>query len=236
MRSRGRETVAERKANGKQTVLEGDGFEVRAVMPFWGGSVSRARSCPRTRTSSTSLDPAPGTRAATVAAWGRKHPKLYASRHVLTGATQVALAIIGLTFLLELLPAIPWPDIDLPSLPVPSIDLPDIPWPSIDLPEVPGWVRAVLDSKRYWLPIVIGLVLAMREVDRRKKRPPPGGRQIVSTPCWRSIRPTAPPTPTRTSSRAPRPSSCWATAPAVASAPDLVAATGTANERASPST
>src|SRR5688500_7491293 len=28
------ETVVERKANGKNTVLAGDGFEVRAVMPF----------------------------------------------------------------------------------------------------------------------------------------------------------------------------------------------------------
>lgn len=161
------ETVAERKANGKQTVLEGDGFEVRAVMPPWGGSVTRASLVPAGEDVEYELDPEPGTRAAKLAAWGREHPKLYASRYVLTGAAQVALAIIGFTFVLKLLPAIPLPSIDLPT-----IDLPDIPWPSIDLPDLPtlpGWIQAVLDSKPYWLPIVIGLALAARELDRRKK-------------------------------------------------------------------
>lgn len=164
------ETVAERKANGKQTVLEGDGFEVRAVMPLWGGSVTRASLVPAGEDVEYELDPEPGTRAAKLAAWGREHPNLYASRYVLTGAAQVAMAIIGFAFVVKLLPAIPLPSIDVPDLP--RIDLPDVPLPSIDLPdlpEVPGWVRAVLDSKPYWLPIVIGLVLALREVDRRKK-------------------------------------------------------------------
>lgn len=161
------ETVAERKANGKQTVLEADGFEVRAVMPPWGGRVTRASLVPAGEDVEYEMDPEPGTRAAKLAAWGREHPKLYASRYVLTGAAQVALAIIGFAFVLKLLPAIPLPSIDLPT-----IDLPDIPWPTIDLPDLPalpGWVQAVLDSKQYWLPIVIGLALAARELDRRKK-------------------------------------------------------------------
>ena len=161
------ETVAERKANGKQTVLEGDGFEVRAVMPFWGGSVSRASLVPAGSDDEYELDPEPGTRAARIAAWGRAHPTLYASRYVISGATQVAIAVIGLTFALKLLPSIP-----LPSLDLPTIDLPDLPLPSLDLPdlpELPGWIQATLDSKQYWLPIVIGLALAARELDRRKK-------------------------------------------------------------------
>ncbi|MDA0183492.1 hypothetical protein OJ997_24500 [Solirubrobacter phytolaccae] len=159
------ETVAERKANGKRTVLEGDGFEVRAVMPFWGGSVSRASLVPEGSEDEYELDPEPGTRAARQADWGRRHPGLYASRYVLTGVAQVAAAIIGITFALRLLPSI-----DLPSIPLPSIDLPDLPLPSfqIDL-ELPGWVQAVLDSKPYWVPIVVGLVLASRELQRRKK-------------------------------------------------------------------
>ena len=87
---------------------------------------------------------------------------------MLSGAAQVAAAIIGFTFLLRLIPAIPWPSIDLPDLP--RIDLPDLPLPSfqIDL-ELPGWVQAVLDSKPYWVPIVVGVVLARRELNRRKK-------------------------------------------------------------------
>lgn len=159
------ETVAERKANGRRTVLEGEGFEVRAVMPFWGGSVSRASLVPDGSEDEYELDPEPGTRAAKLAGWGRAHPKLYASRYVITGIAQVAAAIIGITFALKLLPAIPLPSIDLPT-----IDLPDIPLPSFQLDlELPGWMQAVLDSKPYWLPIVVGLVLASRELKRRKR-------------------------------------------------------------------
>ena len=132
------EEIAETKANGPKTVLAGDGFEIRAVMPFWGGSVKRAELVPADGGAPVLLEPEPGTRAARRAKFEREHPHLYASRHVVKGAAQVALAIIGLTFLLRFLPAIPWPDIDLPSIPLPHIDLPDIPWPSIDLPDIAG--------------------------------------------------------------------------------------------------
>ena len=162
------EAVAETKANGKKTVLAGDGFQVRAVMPFWGGSVTRASLVPDGRDEEWELEPEPGTRAARRAAFARRHPRLYASRHVLTGVAQVAAAMVGFTFLLRLIPAIPWPSIDLPDLP--SINLPDLPLPSFQIDiELPGWVQAVLDSKPYWVPIVVGLVVALRELDRRKK-------------------------------------------------------------------
>lgn len=165
------ETVAESKANGRHTVLAGEGFEVRAVMPFWGGSVSSASLVPAgDEDVLIELEPEPGTRAARRADFARRHPKLYASRHVLQGAAQVAAAIVGLGFLLRLLPAIPWPSIDLPDINLPSIDLPDIPLPHFQLDiTLPGWVQAVLDSKPYWVPIVVGLVLASRELRRRKK-------------------------------------------------------------------
>lgn len=162
------ETVAERKANGKQTVLEGDGFEVRAVMPAWGGRVVRAALVPAGTDDEYELDPEPGTRAARQAEWGRRHPKLYASRHVLSGAAQVALVFVSFAFLLKLLPSIPLPSVDLPELP--SIDLPDLPLPSLQIDiEPPGWVKAILESKQYWLPVVVGLVLASRELKRRNK-------------------------------------------------------------------
>jgi hypothetical protein len=74
-----------------------------------------------------------------------------------------------LTFLLRFLPAIPWPDIELPSIPLPHVDLPDIPWPSIDV-QVPGWIKAIAQSKQYWLPILVGLFLANQELQRRKRR------------------------------------------------------------------
>ncbi|MBE2319641.1 hypothetical protein DVA67_026975 [Solirubrobacter sp. CPCC 204708] len=160
------ETVAGSKANGRNTVLAGDGLEVRAVMPFWGGSVTSASLV--VEDGEIELEPEPGTRAARRAAFARAHPKLYASRHVVSGAAQVAAAIIGFTFLLGLLPDI---SIDLPDIPLPAIDLPDIPWPSVDLPDiaVPGWIKAIAESKQYWLPILVGLLLASRELKRRKQ-------------------------------------------------------------------
>jgi len=161
------ETVVERTANGKQTVLTGDGFEVRAVMPFWGGSVVSAELVPAGGVNPLELEPEAGTRAARRAAFARRHPRLYASRHVISGAFQVAVAILGLTLAFKLLPAIPLPSIDLPR-----IDLPDIPWPNLNLPSItlPEWVRDVLESKKYWLPIVVGVALAVRETRKRKRR------------------------------------------------------------------
>jgi hypothetical protein len=163
------EEVAETKANGPKTVLAGDGFEIRAVTPLWGGSVIRAELMPADGGTPVALEPEPGTRAARRAEFERGHPRLYASRHVLKGAGQVALAIIGLTFLLRLLPAIPWPDVDLPSVPLP--DLPAIPWPDIELPSIaaPEWIKEVLRTKQYWLPIVIGIALASAELTRRRR-------------------------------------------------------------------
>ena len=106
--------------------------------------------------------------------FARRHPRLYALRHVAKGTGKAADALIGIGLLLQLLPAIPWPDIplpsiDLPEIPWPDIPWPEIPWPNIDLPAVPEWLRAILDAKKYWLPILIGIVLAVREM--RKRRP-----------------------------------------------------------------
>jgi hypothetical protein len=91
--------------------------------------------------------------------FGRDHPHLYAARHVVKGAGQVAIALIGLTFLLQL---ITLPDIDLPDA-----DLPDLPWPHLELP---GWVRAILQSKKFWLPILIGIFVANAELKRRRNK------------------------------------------------------------------
>jgi hypothetical protein len=165
------EEIAETKAKGPKTVLAGDGFEIRAVTPLWGGSVLRAELVPADGGAPVPLEPEPGTRAARRARFEREHPRLYASRHVAKGAAQVALAIIGLTFLLRFLPSIPWPDIDLPSIPLPGIDLPDIPLPNIQVDiALPGWIKAIAHSKQYWLPILIGIFLANAELQRRKRR------------------------------------------------------------------
>ena len=92
--------------------------------------------------------------AARRARFEREHPKLHASRFVVKGIGQVALAILGISLLAWLIPAIPWPDTRFRICPTsPS----------------PGWVKAIAESKRYWLPIVIGIVLANAELKRRRK-------------------------------------------------------------------
>ena len=98
------EPVDETKAHGPKTRLKGEDFEIRAVTPLWGGSVTRAELVPIDGGEPIALEPEPGTRAAKRARFEREHPNLYAARHVVKGAAQVALALVGLTFLLSLIP------------------------------------------------------------------------------------------------------------------------------------
>jgi hypothetical protein len=154
------EPVAEAKPNGADTVVAGDGVEVRVVMPWHGVSITRAELV--APDGPIRLAPDPGSAAARRERLERERPGLYAARHVAKGVAQVAGAVIGIGFLIRLLPGI--------SLPLPSVDLPDIPLPDIDPPslELPGWLQAILASKIYWLPIVLGLVIALREWRRRR--------------------------------------------------------------------
>lgn len=64
---------------------------------------------------------------------------------------------------------IPWPDVSLPEIPWPDIDL-----PSINLPEiaVPGWVELLLEYSKVWVPLLIGIAVAVVTVRhaRRSRR------------------------------------------------------------------
>jgi hypothetical protein len=103
------------------------------------------------------LAPEPGSAAERRDRLERERPGLYAARHVAKGVAQVAGAVIGIGFLIRLLPDI--------SLPLPNVDLPDVDPPSLALP---GWLQAILASKVYWLPVILGLVIALREWRRRR--------------------------------------------------------------------
>jgi hypothetical protein len=92
----------------------------------------------------------------------RERPGLYASRHVAAGVAQVLLVIVGISLAVRF---IPWPDIDINPP-----DLPDLPLPSISRPDVPGWVEAIFKSKKYWWPVVIGLLIALGEMERQKRK------------------------------------------------------------------
>lgn len=157
------EPTDKRKGNHRIT-LRGEGFEVRVWPSFSGESFKRAELVAGDDVP-VPLDPPPGTLSARVEAFGRRHPALWSARHALGGAGSVLLGLIGISFLLRLLP-----DIDI-DLPLPEIPFPDLPLPSIDLPSVslPGWVEAILDSSKYWVPIVIGICLAVAEYRRRRR-------------------------------------------------------------------
>ena len=148
------ELVAEAKPNGADTVVEGDGVEVHVVMPWHGVSITRAELV--SADGPLRLTPAPGSTAARRDELERERPGLYAARHVARGVAQALVAIIGIGFAIRLLP-----DISLP------VDLPDIPLPDVDL-DAPGWLKAILASKAIWLPVILGVVIALREWRRRR--------------------------------------------------------------------
>lgn len=116
--------------------------------------------------------------------WGNSHPDLYASRHVVIAIGQTILGIVGFSAIFfGLLPSIPWPnitvDVPLPhvslpsiSLPLPEIALPAIPLPAITLPRItpPGWLEPLFSVLKYVSPIVIAIVIAVREARHRRQR------------------------------------------------------------------
>jgi hypothetical protein len=66
-------------------------------------------------------------------------PETRRTPHALTALVGVAIAVIAVTFALQLLPHA----------------------------EVPGWVRAVVRTKKFWLPVLIGIFVIGGELKRR---------------------------------------------------------------------
>ena len=123
------------------------------------------------------LDPPPGTRAARLAEFQRERPRLYAARHVAIAAGQILIAVVGVGALLRgLLPRLDlsWlPDLDMSW--VPDVNLSWIPdplgWLWSRLPDIsiPGWLDPVLETSKYWVPILVAIGIALNEVDKRRK-------------------------------------------------------------------
>ncbi len=113
----------------------------------------------------------------------REHPVRFTLQRVAVAVGEVVLGVLGVgaiigVFVRGLLPTISWewlPDVPqwIQSFEPPSwlryidplywIGRLDIPWPDVDLP---GWLSG---STKYWVPIVIALVVALGEIDRRRK-------------------------------------------------------------------
>jgi hypothetical protein len=106
----------------------------------------------------------------------RDHPRRYAVQRVAVALVGVVLPLLLGLIAVRFAVSIPWPDLNLPSLP----DPPNIPWPDIDLPSVPfpdlpdwqlpEWLRWILNHLKYVWPIGLALLLALGEIDRRKKQ------------------------------------------------------------------
>lgn len=124
-----------------------------------------------------------GTLAARVQAWGNRHPDLYASRHVVIAIGQTLLGIVGFSAIFfGLLPSIPWPAVSLPPIPLPHISLPALPIPNILIPAIslpdvplpqitpPAWLEPVFSALKYLTPVVIAVVIAVREARQRRQR------------------------------------------------------------------
>jgi len=116
----------------------------------------------------------------------REHPVRFTLQRVGVAVVEVGLGVLGIgavigVFVRGLLPEISWawlPDVSLPQwlqdLEPPAwmryidpfywIGRLDIPWPDVDLP---NWLTG---STKYWVPIVIALVVALGEIDRRRKK------------------------------------------------------------------
>jgi hypothetical protein len=116
----------------------------------------------------------------------RERPVLFTLQRVGVAVVEVLLGVLGVgaiigVFMRGLLPDISWawlPDISVPQWlqdleppvwmryidPVYWLGRLDIPWPDNDLP---GWLTG---STKYWVPIVIALVVAVGEIDHRRKK------------------------------------------------------------------
>lgn len=85
----------------------------------------------------------------------RRHPRLYATRHVAGGIAKALVPLLGVGALIGLL---------LPRL--------DIPWPDLDLPSLslPGWLDTLLSTAKFWVPVLIGVLVAIEELERHHKK------------------------------------------------------------------
>jgi hypothetical protein len=126
------------------------------------------------------------TRETRLAQFQRRHPALYAARHVALAILQVALPLLGLgALILALLPQIDLPWVAEVGAFMRSLRvqigawIPDI---SLPFPDPREWIRGIVNSPMFapvklvlgrvkWaLPIVIAIVVAIKEYQRHRRK------------------------------------------------------------------
>jgi hypothetical protein len=116
----------------------------------------------RTGIGGIDLDPEPRSPAALREEQARRHPWLYAARHLVLGVAAVAVPLLLAALAIRLVISLPWPDVSLPS----------VPWPDWQLPswQPPLWVDWIVEKLKLTWPVLLALVLAGGEIRRRRKQ------------------------------------------------------------------
>lgn len=127
----------------------------------------------------TPLVPPAGSRPAAREAFQREHPVLFVLRRTAVAGIEIVIGVLGIGALLGVFLGSLLPRLDLSWIPKPSV--PDwfryldigywlgrlgLSWPDLDIPD---WIQGLLEQKKYWLPIVIAVLVALGELERRKK-------------------------------------------------------------------
>jgi hypothetical protein len=129
----------------------------------------------------TPLIPPPGSKAARREAFARDHPTLFVVRRVGQAALEIVIGIVGVGALLGAFIGSLLPRINFSWIPLPHVSAPHwlryldighwigrlgLGWPDVGIPD---WLDPVLDQKKYWLPLVIAVFIALGELERRRK-------------------------------------------------------------------
>lgn len=149
------------RSAGRATLFEGDAnVAVKELVATGTGGID--------------LEPEPGSPAARREQRIREHPWRHAIIAAAVGVMRViAPLVIGLLVVRFAL-SMPWPQwsVSWPNLDMPWIPWPEIPWPSVHLPnwEPPSWARWVARTLRHGWPVLLALVIAKIEIDRRREQ------------------------------------------------------------------
>lgn len=96
------------------------------------------------------------------------------------------------TWLFDLFPDVPtihlpvphFPDVTVPDIPEIYLPVPELslPLPDFTLPQLPAWVAFLIEYRRAWLPILLGLIFGILAVRNHKK-------SEKTKTAWQQIRP-----------------------------------------------
>jgi hypothetical protein len=176
------------KRSGKGTVLLGSAsmtgcaieLELGVLRSAWRATVFEGedhavvKELVATGTEGVDLEPEQGSPAARREQHIREHTWRHTTIAAAVGVMRVIAPLVMGLLVVRFALTLPWPQwsVAWPHLDMPRIPLPDIPWPGVHLPnwEPPQWARLVARTMRYGWPVLLALVVARIEIDRRREQ------------------------------------------------------------------